>query len=159
MDADLGMLFLLSGLASLLFFVIGIAMYVLLAIGLYGLAKNEQTGNEWFAFIPILQFYIVGKILKELKISTYTIPQLELVLPLAPIAVFILGSILGVIPILGALLGLVLNIAYMIFTIMVMYNFFKRYKGDQATLMTVLSVILPFMGPIYVFNLRNARPL
>jgi hypothetical protein len=159
MESNLEMFLLLGGVASLLFFIIAIIMYVLLAIGLYGLGKTENTGNEWFAFVPILQFYIVGKILKEIKISTYTIPQLELVLPLAPIAVFILGSILGVIPLLGGLLSLILNIASAIFYIIVMFNFFKRYKGDQATLMTVLSVILPFMGPIYVFNLRNARPL
>jgi hypothetical protein len=156
---NLEMLFLLGGVASLLFFIIGIALYVLFAIGLYGLSKTEGTGNEWFSFIPILQLYIVGKILKEVKISTYTIPQLELVLPLAPIAVLIAGSIFGIIPLIGGLLELVLNLALGIFSIIVMFNFYKRYKGDSATLMTVLSVILFFMGPIYVFNLRNARPL
>ncbi|MDF2531848.1 MAG: hypothetical protein K0Q65_1429 [Clostridia bacterium] len=156
---NMEMFLLLGGAATLLFFIFAIIMYVFLAIGLYGLAKTENTGNEWFAFVPILQFYIVGKILKEIKISTYTIPQLELVLPLTPIAVFIVGSILGVVPLLGGLLSLILNIASAIFSIMVMFNFFKRYKGSQATLMTVLSVVLPFMGPIYVFNLRNARPL
>jgi hypothetical protein len=156
---NLEMFLLLGGVASLLFFIIGIALYVLFAIGLYGLSKTEGTGNEWFAFIPILQLYIVGKILKEVKISTYTIPQLELVLPLAPIAVLIAGSILGIIPLIGGLLELVLNLAFFIFSIIVMFNFYKRYRGDSATLMTVLSVILFFMGPIYVFNLRNAKPL
>lgn len=152
-------LLIMGGFVSLLFFIIGIGMYVLFAIGLYGLAKTENTGNEWFAFIPILQFYIVGKILREVTISTYTVPSLELVLPVAPIAVMIAGSVLGVIPILGTLLGFVLNLAYGIFSIIVMYNFFKRYRGQEAVLMTVLSVVLFFMGPIYVFNLRNARPL
>lgn len=156
---NLETLLLLGGVASLLFFIIGIVLYVLFAIGLYGLAKTENTGNEWFAFVPILQFYIVGKILKEVKISTYTVPQLELVLPLAPIAVLIAVSILGIIPLIGGLLGLILNIALAIFSIIVTFNFFKRYKGEKATLMTVLSVILFFMGPIYVFNLKNAKPL
>lgn len=156
---NLEMLLLLGGVASFLFFIIGIGLFVLMAIGLYGLAKTENTGNEWFAFIPILQFYIVGKILKEVKISTYTIPQLELVLPLAPIAVLIAGSILGIIPLIGGLLSIILNIAFAIFSIIVLFNFYKRYKGDSATLMTALSVILFFMGPIYVFNLKNAKPL
>lgn len=156
---NLEMLFLLSGVALFLFFIIGIILYLLTALGLYGLAKTEDTGNQWFAFIPLLQFYIVGKILKEIKISNYTVPQLELVLPIAPIAVFIAGSILGIMPLIGGLLGLVLNLAFVIFTIIVMFNFYKRYKGDNATLMTVLSVILFFMGPIYVFCLRNVKPL
>jgi hypothetical protein len=156
---NLEMFLLIGGVASFLFCIISIGLFILLAIGLYGLAKTENTGNEWFAFIPILQFYIVGKILREIKISTYTIPQLELVLPLAPLAVLIAGSILGIIPIIGGLLSLVLNIAYFVFSIMIMFKLYKRYKGDSATLMTVLSVILFFMGPLYVFNLKNAKPL
>lgn len=156
---NLETLLLVGGITSLLFILISIALYVLFAIGLYGVAQTEKTGNEWFAFIPILQLYIVGKILKELKISTYTVPSLELVLPIAPIAVLVAGAIFDIIPLLGGFLSLILNIAYFIFSILVIHKFFKRYKGQQATLMTVLSVLLFFMGPIYVFNLRNSRPL
>lgn len=156
---DLTALILVGGIASILFFIIGIGLYLLLAFGLYGLAKTEETGNEWFAFVPILQLYIIGKILKEVKISTYTVPSLELVLPIAPVAVTIVANILDVIPVLGPLLSLILNIALTIFSIIVLYNFFKRYKGEQAMVMTVLSVILFFMGPIYIYNLRNSRPL
>lgn len=156
---DPGTLLMMGGLATLLFFIVGIALYLLFAVGLYGLAKNERTGNEWFAFIPILQLYIIGKILKVIHIGSYRIPQLELVLPLAPIALVIAQKVLDVVPFLGGLLVFLLNIAYAVFCIIVMYNFYRRYKGEKATLMTVLSVILFFMGPIYVFNLRNSRPL
>jgi positive regulator of sigma E activity len=156
---DLGRLFLIGGLVSFLFLIIGIGLYILFSTGLYGLAKTEKTGNEWFSFVPILQLYIIGKILKEIEISTYTVGNLELVLPIAPLAVMLAGKILGIIPFLGDLLALVLNIAYAIFSIMVLYNFYKRYKGEKAVLMTVLSVILFFMGPIYIFNMRDSKPL
>lgn len=156
---DLSMLFLLGGLVFFLLLVVGIILYVLLAIGLYGLAKTEGIGNEWFAFIPILQLYIIGKILKEIKISTYTVPSLELVLPLAPIAVYIANAIFNLIPVIGGILNFIFNIGYLAFSIIVLFNFYKRYKGEQATLMTVLSVVLPFMGPIYIFDLRNSKPL
>lgn len=156
---DLSVLLLMGGFVTILFSIIGILLYVLLAIGLYGLAKTEGTGNEWFAFIPILQLYIVGKILKEIRIGGYTIPMLELVLPLAPIAAPIVGSIIGIIPIIGGLVQLLINLALMVLYVVVYYNFFKRYRGDQAILMTVLSIILPFMGPIYIFRLKDARPL
>jgi hypothetical protein len=156
---DPRMLLMMGGFVSLLLFIIGIGLYVLFVIGLYGLAKTEKTGNEWFAFIPILQLYIIGIILKEVKVSTYTIPSLELVLPLSPIAIIIAGRILDIIPLLGGLLILIINIAYAVFSIIILYNFYKRYKGPKAVLMTVLSIILFFMGPIYVFNLRKARPL
>lgn len=139
------------GAFVLLLVLIGIVLYVLLAVGLYQMAKNENIEYEWFAFIPILQLYIIGKILKEVKVLDYTVPKLELVLPLAPIATMILN----VIPFIGWLL----NLAYIVFSIIVMYYFFKRYKGEQATILTIVSVIFPFMFPIFIFSLRNAMPL
>jgi hypothetical protein len=156
---DPGMLLMMGGLLSLVVLVVGIALYLLFAIGLYGLARNERTGYEWLAFIPILQLYILGKILKQIRIGTYNIPQLELVLPIAPVAVTIACRILEIIPLLGWLLSVLLNIAYAVFCIIVLYNFFRRYKGEKAVLMTVLSVVLFFMGPIYIFSLRNSKPL
>lgn len=155
---DFSTILILGGIISFLFLVIGIVLYVLMAVGLYGLAKTEGIGNEWFAFIPILQLYIIGKILKEVKISTYTIPSLELVFPLAPIAVYIVDKVFNIIPAIGGLLSLILNLAYLAFTLIVLFNFYKRYKGEQATLMTVLSII-PFMAPIYIYTLRNSKPL
>jgi uncharacterized membrane protein YqjE len=155
----LGMLIFMGGVVTLIFAIIGIALYVLLAIGLYGLAKTENTGNEWFAFIPILQLYIIGKILGQVNIGGYTVPMLEIVFPLAPIAVSIVGGILGIIPVLGGLVQLLLNIALFVLSVVVIFNFYKRYRGEQAMLMTVLSIILPFMGPIYIFKLKDARPL
>ncbi|MGE5630723.1 MAG: hypothetical protein ACM3TR_06440 [Caulobacteraceae bacterium] len=149
----------MGGFISILFLIIAIGLYLLAAVGLYGLSKTENTGNEWFAFIPILQLYIVGKILREIKIGTYTVPMPELVLPLLPIAVGIAGKIAGIIPFLGNPLQLLLNLALSVFFIIVLFNFFKRYMGEQAVLMTVLSVILFFMGPVYIFKLRNAKPL
>ena len=80
---NLETILLVGGLVTVLALVIGILLYILFAVGLYGLAKTEETGNEWFAFIPILQFYIMGKILKEVKVFGYTVPMLELVLPLS----------------------------------------------------------------------------
>jgi hypothetical protein len=147
---NLSMLFAVLGIFMLFLFIIGIVLYVLFAIGLYGMAKNQKLENEWFAWIPILQLYIVGKILKEIKIADYTISRLEIVLPVATLAMMVLSGI----PVIGWLLGL----AYFIFNIFVTYQLFKMYKGDKATLMTVLSFILFFMGPIYIFNLRNASP-
>lgn len=155
----LGSLLLVGGFVTVLFFIIGVGLYILFALGLYGLAKTEGTGNEWFAFIPILQLYIMGKILGEVRIGNYNIPMLELVLPLSSIAIPIAGRILDLIPFLGGLLKLVFNIAIAIFSVVVLYNFYKRYKGEKALLMTVLSIILFFMGPIYIFSLRNERPL
>ena len=152
MRTGLPLLFAIIGGFALLLLVIAIGLYVLLAIGLYTLAKNENIEYPWFAFIPILQLYIIGKILKEIKIGNFTIPNLEIVLPVIPIAI----GFLNLIPILRSILSL----AYFIFNIIVTYQFFKRYKGDQAVVFTVLSAISFFLlYPIFVFTIRNATPL
>ena len=78
--------------------IIGIAAYILTALGLYAIAKNRGMENPWLAWIPIAQFYIIGAIVKELKFGTaFTIPKMELVLPLGCLAAAILGGI----PVLG----------------------------------------------------------
>ena len=156
---NLNTLLFVGGLTTILFFVLVIGLYLLFVLGLYGLAKTERTGNEWFAFIPVLQLYIIGKILRELRAGSFTIPKLELVLPLAPFAVMIVDKILSAIPAAGGLLSLLLNIVYIVFSIMITYNFYKRYCGGKAAIMTVLSVIFFFMGPIYVFSMRDSKPL
>lgn len=156
---NLNTLLFVGGLTTILFFILVIGLYVLFVLGLYGLARTERTGNEWFAFIPVLQLYIIGKILRELRAGSFTVPKLELVLPLAPFAVMIVDKILNAIPAVGGLLSLLLNIVYIVFSIMITYNFYKRYCGGKAAIMTVLSVIFFFMGPIYVFSMRDSKPL
>lgn len=156
---NLEMLLLMGGFALFIFSVISIGLYILFAVGLYGMAKTEGIENGWLAFIPIVQLYIIGRILREVRIGNYTVPMLEYVLPLLPIAVVIADEILGVIPVLGSLLSILLNVAFMIFMYIVIYQLYKRYRGEKAGLMLVLSIIFFFMAPIYIFTMRNSHPI
>jgi len=141
-------------IAGLIFTVIGvilgIAAYILTALGLYAIAKNRGMENPWLAWIPIAQFYIIGAIVKELKFgSSFTIPKMELVLPLGALAM----AILGWIPVLGWLLG----IAYAIVAVYSLYVLYQKYVPQQAVLYTVLSCIGLF--PIFIFVIRKKNPV
>lgn len=150
MDMDYGMglgIAAVLGVFLVFFVIIGIILYVLYALGLYTMAKNKSLENPWMAWIPILQHYTLGKIIRRMNIGSFQITNPELVLPIASAVTIVLGDVQK----LGVLLGLVNFILMMI----ALYTLYKMYKPESATLYTVLSVILMFLIPIFVFILRN----
>ena len=135
-------------LFTLLWVVLAIAAYVLMALGLYTIAKNRGMENPWLAWIPIAQFYIIGVIVRELKFGTaFTIPRMELVLPLGCLA----SAILGGIPVLGWLIG----VAYAVVWVYSLYILYQKYVPEQALLYTILF----FLSPIFIFVIRKKDPV
>jgi hypothetical protein len=141
----------LGGFIIFLFFVLGIIFYILASIGLYKLAFNQRIENPWLAWIPIANLYILGKLIKNLKIDTLEIPSIELFLPLGLVAVMMFRYI--------PLIGWLISIAYTVLCIFAVYRLYKIYRPTQAVLWVVLSVVLPFMGPIFIFIMRNDTPV
>ncbi len=112
--------------------IIGIAIYVFFAFSLYKLAQKRGVDMAWLSWIPIAQMYVIGKMVKSVKISTFEVPSLEIVLPVAMLA----SSLLGAIPLIGWLISL----AYLVLMVLTMYNLYKQYVPEQAILYTVLSI-------------------
>lgn len=152
MDSDRTFFALLAiwGFFAFILLIAGIAMYILASIGLYKLAANRKIDNPWLAFIPIANLYILGLIVKKLKVDSFVVPSLELVLPLG----CIVSAILRRIPLIGWLISL----AYLVLILFTLYNIYKMYRPQQAVLWLVLSIVLPFMGPIFIFMMRNDTP-
>lgn len=142
----LGLIILGGGIILLL---IAFILYLLGAIGLYKLAKNNGIEHAFLAFIPILQAYLIGELIGELKVFNFDIPRPEIVLPVAPIA----ASIISPVPVIGVLAG----IALLILNIFAIYKLFSVYTENSATIYTVLSVVLPFMFPILLFVIRDKK--
>jgi hypothetical protein len=134
-----------------IFFIVAVVLYVLVSMGLYKMALNQRLENPWLAWIPIADMYILGKLIKNLRIQTYEIPHIELVLPLGALVVAVLGNI--------PLIGWLINLAYIVLSLFALFKLYKMYKPEQAVLYLVLSIVLPFMGPIFIFMLRNNTPV
>ena len=132
-----------------IFSIIGIAAYILTALGLYKMAQKQGEPNAWLAWVPIAQLYIIGKIVKELKLGTLVIPRMDMVLPLGALAV----AILSWIPVLGWLLA----VAFYAMFIYTLYLLFKKYVPDQAVLYTVLSALGLFA--VFIFIIRDKEPV
>lgn len=131
-----------------LFVLVGIALYVLFSFGLFTLANRRNVPNAWLAWIPIAQFYILGEVIGPVKLGSYEITQTGAYLLGAMVGLWILSMI----PFLGMLFG----VANMVVGVGALYFLFSRYTRENTPILyTVLSVVLPFMGPIFVFMIRN----
>lgn len=128
------------GILLFVFTFIGIALYVIFALAFYRITVNAGIENPWLSCIPIVQLYILAKVIKALQISGYEIPNLEFVLPGAAILVMVLRDV----PVIGSLLA-VANFILLLFALNKLY---RLYKPDQAVLYTVLSIFslpIPFI--------------
>ncbi|MEN1760274.1 hypothetical protein [Anoxynatronum sibiricum] len=141
----------LFGTFFLFFFLIAIASYVLAALGLYTMAQKRNIENPWVAWIPVAQLYILGKVIRTLNIGGYEVPQVELVLP----GIAIASAVLGMIP----LIGTVISIAAAVVSLFALHKLYKLHRPDQAVLYLLLSIIIPFMGPVFIFLMRNDAPV
>lgn len=136
------------GAFAFVFFIIGLIFYIAFAMGLMTLAKRRGIENAFLAFIPVANLYIMGLLIKELKIFSFDVPSPELVLPGASLAAMFLGGI--------PLIGWLLSLAYLVLIFGAIYTLFNIYVPQSATLYTILS---PFVGPFLVFMIRNNDPV
>ena len=114
------------------------------------MAVKQGLENPWIAFIPIAQNYIIGRLIKTLKVFDYEIPRIEIVLPVAALVVLVFSQV----DFLGGLLSLA-NFILMLFALNKLY---KMYKPDNATLYTVLSIFgLPV--PFIFLSIKELEPL
>jgi hypothetical protein len=138
------------GIFLFLFVVVGIGLYVVFAYAFYKMAINAGQENPWMAWIPILQLHIMGKMIKTLKISTYQIPSIELVLPAAALLAMVLNRV--------AVLGTLASLANFILFMFALNKLYKMYKPEQATLYTILSIFaLPV--PFIFMSLKDLKPM
>lgn len=136
--------------------VIGLVCYVFNSIGLYTMAKNRNIEHAWLAWIPLASSYLMGELINDdVSISTWHIPYAKLFLPLMGLALTLVMTILSFIPYLGAFMGLILSLALGFYYYAAQFWLFSIYDKDHRVLYLVLSIIFPFLGPIFIFIIRN----
>jgi len=64
-DTDAALGFAALGVFMLVFLVIGLAIYVYIALSLSTIAKKTNTENPWMAWIPIVNIYLMVMIAKK----------------------------------------------------------------------------------------------
>ncbi|WP_286805228.1 DUF4190 domain-containing protein [Acetobacterium sp. MES1] len=144
------------GIILVVSLVIGLICYVFNSLGLYTMAKNRNLDNPWLAWIPLASSYLMGELINDdVSISTWHIPYAKLFLPLMGLALTVVMTILGFIPYLGAFMGILLSLALSFYYYAAQFWLYSIYDKDHRVLYLVLSIIFPFLGPIFVFVIRN----
>ena len=126
--------------------IIGIAVYVFFAFSLSRLAQSRNVDMPWLAWIPIAQMYIIGKLVKSVKVSNFEIPSLEIVLPAAMLVFVLLRGI--------TVLGFLITIAFYALLLLSLYNLYKQYLPENAVAYTILSI---FGIPVPFFFLKISK--
>lgn len=136
--------------------IIGIVCYVFTAIGLFTMAKNRKLDHAWLAWIPIANRYLMGELINDdVSISSLHIPYAKIFLPLTPFALALIMSILGWIPEIGLVFTILISLALSFYQCTALFWLFSIYSKTHRVLFLVLSIIFPFMGPIFIFVIRN----
>lgn len=121
----------------------GFVLYLLRAIGLYTMAKNEDKSFAWLAFIPFGCLYVTGKIVGKTKLFGIEIDYPEFVLP----ALFV-ASMFPVI-------GFITSIFFILALFGLLYRIYQMKTPNFAVILLVLSIIVPVLAPIFIFAIRN----
>lgn len=136
--------------------IIGIVCYVFMAIGLYSMAKNRKLDHAWLAWIPIAQSYVIGSLINDdVSIGSLHIPYAKIFLPLSTFGIALLIGILGIIPGLGAFLGVIISLAFAFYQCTALFWLFSIYSKTHRVLFLVLSILFTFLGPIFIFIIRK----
>ena len=169
------------------FGIIALVMYLLEAFGLYGMAKGSGIGRPWRGFIPFANTFLFGKIAeryvkkdgkKSAKFGGLLLAFEILTLVLAFVTMaFVISMIfvlvtaendaeLGysiIVPMFAMLVScLVLvgvSIAYAVMYYVALWRIFTAFDYNNATVYFVLSILFSFLGPIFLFVLRNKQPV
>lgn len=148
--------FILSLLAANLVFriivgIIGILGYVLMAIGLYDMAKRRNIGHAWFGWIPILNMYLLGELIND---KIFGIPGAKWILALGPAVVGLLALFMNP----DGFLFNVISILYYVFSSWAYYELYRLYRPNLALIYFISGLLITSLNGIWIFLCRKESP-
>ncbi len=142
--------FWISGISVILGWVIAaafyIALYVFSAISLYTLGKRSGIKHSWLAFIPVIQYYIIGEICEEYQLLGLRITRMGLV----TIGVFLIEVVLDIARVTPVL------IIIAILKALIFHKFYSLFTQRRALLYTALSLLGNLPLTIILFLIKDA---
>lgn len=120
-----------------------ISLYLLKSIGLYTMAKKEGNDYAWLAFVPFGCLFAYGFITGKTKIYGIEINKPEFLLP-----ALLVSSCLPYVGCIGTVLFILSYFA-------MLYRVYQTRTPNFATVLLILSIIVPIVSPIVLFAIRN----
>lgn len=144
------LLFLLTGFLALfiIIFLVAIIFHILMAIGLYKIAKREGKGDiAWLAWIPVVNQFLVTLLVED-----------EVYEPIRGKFTLIYGITIAVAFVLAWFLPFVGIVTYAMF-IYAFYFIAKRYSHNETIHVVFAAISLMITMPIQFFIFRNRKRL
>ena len=150
-EAAFGLLAAFAGV-FVVFGLVGLVGYVLMALGLQRMATNEGIENPWLAWIPVGNIWIMGKLIKTIELGSNKWEQAELILVIA-----VAGSILlAAIPVIGTIISLVVAVLM----ILVNYKLYKLYAPEKAVMYLILTILFNMLAMgIILFMIKDNKQI
>ena len=120
-----------------------ISLYILKSVGLYTMAKREGKDFAWISFVPFGCLFSYGLITGKTKLFEIEVDHPEFILPALLISTWL--------PYIGCLSTILFTIAYFA----MLYRVYQSRTPNFATVLLILSIILPILPPIVLFSIRN----
>ena len=157
-------------------FALGIANYVLQAVGMYRLAQYRKHKSPWWAWVPIANWLLLGDLTDDFVLLKKNVTGRKLVYIMLGIycSLFVGVLLLVVVCTAGAIMQeTVLEPAFIIFILIfyiffviamlammvalyiLYYYFYRTYKPENAALYLILSIFFSVAIPIIIFYLGN----
>lgn len=163
----------LAGLLAVLLFilVIFIAFYVFKSIVLFKVAKRRGVENAWLAWIPYGDMWTLGKACGPMAVfGKWNVAKPELILLLAPIALWLICTILGffgLIPVVGllvaaasTLISWVGQIVIRIFRSLALYRIYSVYHKKSTTLaFAIIDFFFSVTQPFFLASTLKREPI
>ncbi len=135
-------------------FAFGFLSYIFTSVGLYKLAKKEEEGLSFFAWIPYLNKYILGRIAFGSNTQGIIMTILNIATLLLYISLMFLTRDLYLVYF-AVIMSCVLSIVTVIYNYIARYKIYSRYS-KSTIIMTVLDILsFGILGPIFIFAIRN----
>lgn len=156
--------------------VILVGLYVLKAVAILIMAKKNGIKNRWMAFVPFLDFVVLGKLAGKVRVFGHTIGNLGIVYTILLFS----SNVLSITQFIAALsfqqnptegtqifyqittyitsfVGYPLSLVQILCFVLLCFALYGRYTPERRMLFSFLSCF-NFIFPIILFAIRNKKP-
>lgn len=127
--------------------IILIVGYVLMALGLMGMANKKNLENTWMAWVPVANMWLLGQLIETIDFGENKIPNASIIL--------VVGSFISFVPVVGTILSL----AFLVVLYASYYKLYKMFAPGKEVLYLVLSIVVGISMPVILFIIRNNDPV
>lgn len=127
-----------------------IVIYLANSLSLYSIAKNNNVPSPWLAFIPFVQFYVIGTITEEYYIYKFKIPKLSVLMSVIMLAQALAGYLPG-------FLFFPIPILLNILVALILHKFFYLFEPRRSVIYAFLCILGNIPMTLILFFMRDKQ--